>query len=93
MNDADMMREQERKDQMIDALLRRFEPGSPAQTLEERIDRLIDELDEITVMVMDDETAEAVVGQKRLIGALFNRCGTLVRLIMARQPAGVRRAA
>ncbi len=63
-----------------------LEPGTPEQLIEQRIDALIRELDELTEMVVNDATADLVDGQKRLIGTLFTRCGTLVRLLIARHP-------
>lgn len=67
------------------------EPGQSAEEqIERRIDALITELDELTEMVVNDATADLVEGQKRLIGMLFARCGTLVRLLVARHPTSFR---
>ncbi|MDB5607738.1 MAG: hypothetical protein JWP25_4638 [Bradyrhizobium sp.] len=63
---------------------------SPAEKIERRIDAMISELDELTAMVMNDATADLVEDQKRLIGMLFTRCGTLVRLLIARHPTSFR---
>lgn len=68
-----------------------IEAESAKEKIELRIDALISELDELTEMVVNDATVDLFEGQgRRLIGMLFSRCGTLVRLLVARQPTSFR---
>lgn len=63
-----------------------FEPGSPEQIIEERIARLIDDLDELCALATDSKTVSLIEGQRIAVGQIANRSRTLAGLLMAVQP-------
>jgi len=61
-----------------------FEPGSPEQIVEERIARLIDDLDELCALATDSRTVALVELQRIGIGQIVTRSQLLSAFLMAR---------
>lgn len=62
----------------------RSEPGSPEQIMEERIHRLIDDLDELCAMATNPRTVALVDGQRIAIGQVQTRATLLSSFLIAR---------
>ncbi len=64
-----------------------LEPHSPEQLIEERISRLIDDLDELCALATDSKTVGLVETQRIAIGQIVTRSQLLAAFLMAREPA------
>lgn len=62
-----------------------YEPGSPEQIIEERIARLIDDLDELCALATDSKTIALVEGQRIAVGQIVTRSQLLAAFLMARK--------
>lgn len=62
-----------------------YEPGSPEQIIEERIARLIDDLDELCALATDSKTVSLVESQRIAVGQIVTRSQLLAAFLMARE--------
>ncbi len=66
------------------------EPGSPEQIIEERISRLIDDLDELCALATDSRTVDLVESQRIAVGQIVTRSQLLASFLIARNPSKLR---
>lgn len=62
-----------------------YEPGSLEQVIEERISRLIDDLDELCALATDSKTVDLVEGQRIAVGQIVTRSQLLAAFLVARK--------
>lgn len=62
-------------------------PGSPEQIIEERVARLIDDLDELCALATDSKTIGLVATQRVAVGQIVTRSQLLAAFLMVREPA------
>lgn len=67
-----------------------IEPRSAEQQIEERIDRMITELDELCCMASNKETVDLVEGQSIALGQLQTRIQLVLSFLAARKPISFR---
>ncbi len=66
------------------------EPGSAEQQIEERVDRMISELDEFCALAANPETADLIEGQKIALGMANTRMQLILAFLTARKPGSLR---
>ncbi len=68
-----------------------YEPGhSPEEHIERLCNFIICDLDELCVMAINDETAELVESERRMIGVMRSRVEGVLNQLDARKPSGFR---
>ena len=65
-----------------------YNPGSPEQLIEERVARLIDDLDELCALATNSQTVALVEGQRIAVGQIVTRSQLLASFLAVRQPIG-----
>ena len=72
-----------RRPQLLDIPM--TEPGSPEQIIEERVCRLIDDLDELCALATDERTVGLVEQQRIGVGQIVTRSQLLASFLMSRK--------
>ncbi len=75
---------------MYDDTLDDVQPGSAEQIIEERISRLIDDLDELCALATDSRTVHLVESQRIAVGQIVTRSQLLASFLIARNPSKLR---